>query len=44
MASIPLADAPTMHVGYIIHDERRPSPALEQYLAELDRIIAESRP
>ena len=44
MASIPLADAPTMHVGYIIHDERRPSPALEQYLTELDRIIAESRP
>lgn len=26
MASIPLADAPTMHVGYIMHDERKPSP------------------
>ena len=44
MASIPLADAPLMHVGYIIHDERRPSPILEQYLAELDRIISENRP
>ena len=43
MASIPLADAPLMRVGYIMHDERRPSPALEQYLAELDRIIAENR-
>ena len=43
MASIPLADAPLMRVGYIIHDERRPSPALEQYLAELDRIIEENR-
>ena len=39
MASIPLADAPTMHVGYIMHDERRPSPLLQQYLDELNRII-----
>ena len=44
MASIPLADAPTMHVGYIMHDERRPSPLLQQYLDELDRIIRESQP
>ena len=39
MASIPLADAPTMHVGYIMHDERKPSPLLQQYLDELNRII-----
>ena len=39
MTSIPLADAPTMHVGYIMHDERKPSPLLRQYLDELNRII-----
>ena len=39
MASIPLADAPTMHVGYIMHDGRKPSPLLQQYLDELNRII-----
>ena len=39
MASIPLADAPTMHVGYIMHDERKPSLLLQQYLDELNRII-----
>ena len=39
MASIPLADAPTMHVGYIMHNERKPSPLLQQYLDELNRII-----
>lgn len=39
MASIPLADAPTMHVGYIMHDERKSSPLLQQYLDELNRII-----
>ena len=33
-----------MHVGYIMHDERRPSPLLQQYLDELDRIIRESQP
>ena len=44
MASIPLADAPTMHVGYIMHDERKPSPLLQQYLDELDRIIQENQP
>ena len=42
MASIPLADAPLMHVGYIIHDERRPSSLLQAYLDELGRIIEES--
>ena len=44
MASIPLADAPTMRVGYIMHDERKPSPLLRQYLDELDRIIHENQP
>ena len=44
MASIPLADAPTMHVGYIMHDERKASPLLQQYLDELDRIIQENQP
>lgn len=39
MASIPLVDAPTMHVGYIMHDDRKPSPLLQQYLDELNRII-----
>ena len=39
MASIPLADALTMHVGYIMHDDRKPSPLLQQYLDELNRII-----
>ena len=39
MASSPLADAPTMRVGYIMHDERKPSPLLQQYLDELNRII-----
>ena len=28
-----------MHVGYIMHDERKPSPLLRQYLDELNRII-----
>ena len=28
-----------MHVGYIMHDERKPSPLLQQYLDELNRII-----
>lgn len=27
MASIPLADAPTMHVGYIMHNDRKSSPS-----------------
>ena len=39
IASIPFADDPTMHVGYIMHDERKPSPLLQQYLDELNRII-----
>ena len=39
MASIPLADAPTMHVGYIMHNDRKSSPLLQQYLDELNRII-----
>ena len=44
MASIPLADAPTMHVGYIMHDDRKPSPLLQQYLDELNRIIHADQP
>ena len=28
-----------MHVGYIMHDERKPSLLLQQYLDELNRII-----
>ena len=27
-----------------MHDERKPSPLLQQYLDELDRIIRESQP
>lgn len=43
IVSIPLAGEHTMRVGYIMHDERKPTPILERYLAELDRIIHESR-
>lgn len=28
-----------MHVGYIMHNERKPSSLLQQYLDELNRII-----
>ena len=43
IVSIPLAGEHTMRVGYIMHDERKPSEILNRYLAELDRIIHESR-
>ena len=42
IVSIPLAGEHTMRVGYIIHDERKPTPILERYLAELERIIRAS--
>ena len=42
MASIPLAEDAHMLVGYIVHDERRSTPILTQYLSELRRIIADA--
>lgn len=42
MASIPLKEDTHMLVGYIVHDERRPTPILTQYLSELRRIIADA--
>lgn len=42
MASIPLKEDAHMLVGYIVHDERRPTPILTQYLSELRRIIADA--
>ncbi len=39
IVSIPLAGNHKMRVGYIAHDERRPTPILERYLEELRRII-----
>ena len=42
MASIPIAEDAHMLVGYIVHDERRPTPILTQYLSELRRIIADA--
>ena len=42
MASIPLAEDAHMLVGYIVHDERRPTPILTQDLSELRRIIADA--
>ena len=41
IVSIPLAGDHTMRVGYIMHDERRPTPILEKYLARLRQIIDE---
>ena len=40
IVSIPLEDAPTMHVGYIMHEERRATKLVERYIAELERVIA----
>ena len=42
MASIPLKEDAHMLVGYIVHDERQPTPILTQYLSELRRIIADA--
>ena len=40
IVSIPLEDAPVMHVGYIMHEERRATRLVERYIAELERVIA----
>ena len=42
IVSIPLEDAPVMHVGYIMHEERRATRLVERYIAELKRVIAEN--
>ena len=42
IVSIPLEDAPVMHVGYIMHEERRATRLVERYIAELERVIAEN--
>lgn len=41
IASIPLDTEQMMRVGYIMHDERRPTPLLDRYITELKRIIAD---
>ena len=43
IVSIPLAGEHVMRVGYIMHDERRPTPILESYLTELRHIIETAR-
>ncbi len=40
IVSIPLEDAPVMHVGYIMHAERRATELVERYIAELEAVIA----
>ncbi|NGM17893.1 LysR family transcriptional regulator [Eggerthellaceae bacterium zg-893] len=39
IASIPLAVDERMRVGYIMHDERRPTALLERYIRELHAVI-----
>ena len=39
IASIPLDVDETMQVGYIMHNERRPSDLLRRYIDELHAII-----
>lgn len=39
IASLHLAGAPTMRVGYIIHRDRKPSKLLSHYIEELRQII-----
>ncbi len=39
IVSVPLAGAPTMRVGYVIHRERRPSALLSRYIERLREII-----
>jgi len=39
IASVPLAGAPTMRVGYVIHRERKPSALLRRYIKRLREII-----
>ena len=40
IVSIPLEGAPTMRVGYIMHEERRESGLVERFISELHAIIA----
>ncbi len=42
IVSIPLNTKETMTVGYIMHNERKPSELLDRYIEELHRIIDES--
>lgn len=42
IASIPLNVDETMHVGYIMHNERRPSQLLMQYVEQLHQVVAEN--
>lgn len=42
IVSIPLDTKERMRVGYIMHDERKPSELLDRYIAELQRIIEEN--
>ena len=42
IASIPLDVDETMQVGYIMHNERRPSPLLLRYIDELHAIIKQN--
>ena len=42
IVSIPLDTDERMTVGYIMHNERKPSPLLDRYIEELHRIISES--
>ena len=39
IASIPLDVDETMQVGYLMHNERRPSPLLLRYIDELHAVI-----
>lgn len=41
VVSIPLAGKHTMRVGYITHIERRESPVIKEYLAEVRRVVKE---
>lgn len=42
IVSIPLETDLKMRVGYIMHAERRPSPLLERYIANLHNVIREN--
>ncbi len=42
IVSIPLADAPEMRVGYIMHAERKATELVDRYIDELGRVIAEN--
>lgn len=42
IVSIPLVDAPTMRVGYIIRRDRKPSEILKRYITRLRQIIKEN--